>query len=58
MRGLPPRPLPFNLRSATGLSSKGQAICADELMRTGSFDVFGGETMSHQDANALMVRRA
>jgi hypothetical protein len=31
---------------------------ADELMRTGSFDVFGGDTMSHQDANALMVRRA
>jgi hypothetical protein len=27
MRGLPPRPLPFNLGSATGLSSKGQAIC-------------------------------
>jgi len=31
---------------------------ADELMRTGSFDVFGGDTMSHPDANALMVRRA
>jgi 2-methylisocitrate lyase-like PEP mutase family enzyme len=30
---------------------------ADELMRTGNFDVFGGDTMSHQDANALMVRR-
>jgi hypothetical protein len=27
MRGLPPRPLPFNLESAIGLSSKGQAIC-------------------------------
>lgn len=31
---------------------------ADELMRTGNFDVFGGDTMSHQDANTLMVRRA
>jgi 2-methylisocitrate lyase-like PEP mutase family enzyme len=31
---------------------------ADELMRTGNFDVFGADTMSHQDANALMVRRA
>ena len=31
---------------------------ADELMRSGSFEVFGGDTMSHQDANALMVPRA
>jgi len=31
---------------------------ADELMRTGTFDVFGGDTVSHQDANALMVRKA
>jgi 2-methylisocitrate lyase-like PEP mutase family enzyme len=30
---------------------------ADELMRTGSFEVFGGDTISHQDANALMERR-
>jgi 2-methylisocitrate lyase-like PEP mutase family enzyme len=30
---------------------------ADELMRTGSFEVFGGDTISHQDANALMQRR-
>jgi 2-methylisocitrate lyase-like PEP mutase family enzyme len=31
---------------------------AVELHRTGSFDVFGGDTMSHQDANALMAKRA
>jgi len=30
---------------------------AGDLMRTGSFDVFGGDTMSHQDANALMEKR-
>jgi 2-methylisocitrate lyase-like PEP mutase family enzyme len=30
---------------------------ADELMRTGSFDVFGGDTMRHQEANALMEKR-
>ena len=29
---------------------------AVELMRTGTFDVFGGDTMSHQDANALMAK--
>jgi 2-methylisocitrate lyase-like PEP mutase family enzyme len=31
---------------------------AMELQRTGSFDVFGGDTMSHLDANALMAKRA
>jgi 2-methylisocitrate lyase-like PEP mutase family enzyme len=31
---------------------------ATELHRTGSFDVFGGDTMSHQEANALMAKRA
>jgi 2-methylisocitrate lyase-like PEP mutase family enzyme len=31
---------------------------AAELHRTGTFDVFGGDTMSHQDANALMAKRA
>jgi len=30
---------------------------ADELMRTGSFEVFGGDTLSHQEANALMAKR-
>jgi 2-methylisocitrate lyase-like PEP mutase family enzyme len=30
---------------------------ASDLMRTGSFDVFGADTMSHQDANALMEKR-
>jgi hypothetical protein len=31
---------------------------AAELHRTGSFDIFGGDTMSHQEANALMAKRA
>ncbi len=31
---------------------------ADELLRSGSFEVFGGDTMSHQDANALMAKRS
>ena len=31
---------------------------ADDLMRTGSFEVFGGDTISHQDANALMGKHA
>lgn len=30
---------------------------ADELLRTGSFEVFGGDTISHQEANALMAKR-
>lgn len=30
---------------------------AAELMRTGSFDIFGGDTMAHTEANALMARR-
>jgi 2-methylisocitrate lyase-like PEP mutase family enzyme len=30
---------------------------ARELMRSGSFDIFGGDTMSHQEANALMAKR-
>jgi 2-methylisocitrate lyase-like PEP mutase family enzyme len=30
---------------------------AEELLRTGSFEVFGGETMSHQAVNALMGKR-
>jgi 2-methylisocitrate lyase-like PEP mutase family enzyme len=30
---------------------------AAELLRSGSFEVFGGNTMSHQDANALMDKR-
>jgi 2-methylisocitrate lyase-like PEP mutase family enzyme len=29
---------------------------AEELLRTGSFDVFGGDTISHQEANALMEK--
>ena len=30
---------------------------AVELLRSGSFEVFGGNTMSHQEANALMDKR-
>ncbi|HEY1850385.1 MAG TPA: isocitrate lyase/phosphoenolpyruvate mutase family protein [Candidatus Binataceae bacterium] len=30
---------------------------AVELLRSGSFEVFGGKTMSHQEANALMDKR-
>lgn len=30
---------------------------ARDLMRSGSFDIFGGDTMSHQEANALMAKR-
>jgi 2-methylisocitrate lyase-like PEP mutase family enzyme len=30
---------------------------ADALLRDGSFDLLGGDTMSHQEANALMSRR-
>lgn len=30
---------------------------AAELLRSGSFEVFGGDTMSHQEANALMAPR-
>jgi 2-methylisocitrate lyase-like PEP mutase family enzyme len=30
---------------------------AENLMRDGSFDVFGGALMSHQEANALMSKR-
>ncbi len=30
---------------------------ASELLRSGSFEVFGGETMSHQEANVLMDKR-
>jgi len=30
---------------------------AHDLMRSGSFDIFGGDTMSHQEANALMAKR-
>lgn len=30
---------------------------ADELLRTGRFEVFGGDTISHQEANALMEKR-
>lgn len=30
---------------------------ADELLRSGSFEIFGGDTMSHQDANTLMEKR-
>jgi 2-methylisocitrate lyase-like PEP mutase family enzyme len=30
---------------------------ADELIRTGSFEVFGGDTISHQEANALIGKR-
>jgi 2-methylisocitrate lyase-like PEP mutase family enzyme len=29
---------------------------AEQLLRTGSFDTFGGDTMSHQEANALMSK--
>lgn len=31
---------------------------AEALKRDGSFDLLGGDTMSHQDANALMAKRA
>jgi 2-methylisocitrate lyase-like PEP mutase family enzyme len=30
---------------------------AAELARTGSFDIFGGDTMGHPEANALMAKR-
>jgi 2-methylisocitrate lyase-like PEP mutase family enzyme len=30
---------------------------AEHLARTGSFDIFGGGTMTHQEANALMAQR-
>ena len=30
---------------------------AVELLRSGCFEVFGGNTMSHQEANALMDKR-
>ena len=30
---------------------------AEALMRNGSFEVFGGDTMNHQEANALMEKR-
>lgn len=30
---------------------------AAELARTGSFDIFGGDTMNHLEANALMAKR-
>jgi 2-methylisocitrate lyase-like PEP mutase family enzyme len=31
---------------------------AESLMRTGSFEMFGGETISHQEANALFANRS
>jgi hypothetical protein len=30
---------------------------AEALVRDGSFDLLGGDTMSHQEANALMAPR-
>jgi 2-methylisocitrate lyase-like PEP mutase family enzyme len=30
---------------------------AEELIRAGSFEIFGGDTISHQEANALMAGR-
>jgi hypothetical protein len=30
---------------------------AEALKRDGSFDLFGGDVMTHQAANALMARR-
>jgi 2-methylisocitrate lyase-like PEP mutase family enzyme len=30
---------------------------AADLARNGSFDIFGGDTISHREANALMARR-
>jgi len=41
----------------TRLAMTATRKAAAELLRSGSFDVFGGDTMSHQEANALMDKR-
>jgi len=41
----------------TRLAMTATRKAAVELLCSGSFDVFGGDTMSHQEANALMDKR-